>query len=184
MKTEYRLAECLRNLMSTTPLDTISVTTLTKNCKINRQTFYYHFHDIYDLLTLVYLNEKIKGIEETTNVKEMVKVIFEYYNENKFFIDASLSSAGKSLVQEFIYNNCYKSIYRFIGETTSGKKMHHTDKKIITRFYAMAYANSIVYYLSTYKNKTLQGLKQCFCFESDDFLEKAAINFNKNKNKK
>ncbi len=58
MKTEHRLAETLKSLMSEVPLDSISVTMLSERCHINRQTFYYHFHDIYDLLTLVFLDER------------------------------------------------------------------------------------------------------------------------------
>jgi AcrR family transcriptional regulator len=56
MKTEYRFAEALKEMMSEVSLDSISVTSLCKKCKVNRQTFYYHFHDIYDLLALVFLN--------------------------------------------------------------------------------------------------------------------------------
>ena len=62
MKTEHRLAEALKNMMSELPLEEISVAALTRRCKVNRQTFYYHFNDIYDLLALVFLNEKISTI--------------------------------------------------------------------------------------------------------------------------
>ena len=39
MKTEHRLAEALKEMMSGTPLDEISVTMLVRKCKVNRQTF-------------------------------------------------------------------------------------------------------------------------------------------------
>ena len=64
MKTQRRLAETLKDMMATTPIDNISVTTLSKKCGINRQTFYYHFHDVYDLLTLVFLNEKVEKLDK------------------------------------------------------------------------------------------------------------------------
>lgn len=179
MKTEHRLAETLKTLMSEVPLDSISVTTLAKRCHINRQTFYYHFHDIYDLLTLVFLDESIPKVEEATNIKMLVKIIYGYYALNKKFVDATLSSAGKELFQEFIYNVCYQNILRFIEEIFNSKKIRPNDKKIITRFYALAYSNSIVYYLSTYKTKSLEGLMTCFCFEEDDALEKAVEKFAK-----
>ena len=79
MKTEYRLAEALKNMMSEVPLDSISVTSLSKKCHVNRQTFYYHFHDIYDLLALVFLNEKIPHIDECRDSVEMVTAIYNYY---------------------------------------------------------------------------------------------------------
>ena len=173
MKTEYRLAETLKNMMSEVSLDSISVTTLTKKCKVNRQTFYYHFHDIYDLLTLIFLNEEIEDIGEAKNIKAMLTSIYQYYVKNKGFIDATLNSAAKELLEEFIYNCCYKSIMRFVNAVQDSKKLHINDRKAISRFYALAYSHSIVYYLATYKAKSLDGLLNCFSFESNGSLEEA-----------
>lgn len=173
MKTEYELARTLKTMMSEVPLDSISVTTLAKKCHVNRQTFYYHFHDIYDLLTLVFLNEQIPNIEESKTIRNCVTCIFEYYLKNRGFVDATINSAGKELFQEFIYNACYKNILRFVNEVNESKKLHINDRKAITRFYALAYANTIVYYLSTYKNKSIDGLLNCFAFESESVLKDA-----------
>lgn len=171
MKTEYRLAEALKNMMSEVPLDSISVTTLTKRCKVNRQTFYYHFHDIFDLLTLVFLNEEIENLNDAKNIKDVVIYVYKYYTNNKGFIDATLNSAGKELVEEFIYNTCYKMFLKFVGQIQDSKKLHLNDRKAISRFYALAYSHSIVYYLSTYKSKSLDGLLNCFLFEPSSVLE-------------
>ena len=168
MKTEYRLAEALKNMMSEVPLDSISVTTLTKKCKVNRQTFYYHFHDIYDLLTLIFLNEEIPELEEAQNVNDALAYIYKYYLKNKGFIDATLNSAGKELAEEFIYNVCYKTFLRLINQIQDSKKLHINDRKSIARFYALGYSHSIIYYLATYKAKSLDGLLNCFLFESSN----------------
>lgn len=177
MKTEYRLSEALKEMMESTPLDEISVVTLTKKCGINRQTFYYHFHDVYDLLTLVFLNERIRNIEKAKKLNDMVVMIYRYYEDNALFVDATLNGAGKELFQEFVYNNCYQTILRFVNEAPNNKKLLTNDRKSIARFYALAYAHNIVYYLSVFKNKTLQGLLSCFCFEKDENLAIAINNF-------
>jgi len=177
MKTEYRLSEALKEMMEKTPLDEISVVALTKKCDINRQTFYYHFHDIYDLLTLVFLNEKIRNIDKAKKLNEMVVAIYQYYEENALFIEAAINSAGKELFQEFIYNNCFQVILRFVNESQNNKKLLTSDRRSIARFYALGYAHSIVYYLSVFKNKSLQGLMSCFCFEKDENLAIAINNY-------
>ena len=53
IKTEKRMCNALKAMMEEKPLEEISVTSLSKKCHVNRQTFYYHFHDIYDLLSVV-----------------------------------------------------------------------------------------------------------------------------------
>ena len=155
MKTEHRLAEALKSMMSELPLEEISVAALTRRCKVHRQTFYYHFNDIYDLLALVFLNEKIEGIDDTRDSTEMVTVIYEYYEKNRSFIEGTLNSAGKDLFQEFVYNICYKCFMRYINNLSESKRININDKKNIVRFRAFAYSNSIVYYLSTHKSKSL-----------------------------
>lgn len=184
MKTEYKFAEALKTMMAQMPLDSISVTLLSKKCKVKRQTFYYHFHDIYDLLTLVFLNEKMEGISKVNDFKSMIRCIFNYYSENTAFIEATLNSAGKELVQEFINNSCYQTLFRIIGDNQLSKKITPNDRKLIARFYSLAISNSIVYYLTAYKTKTFNGMLGCFSFLDDDFLNNAINVIEKKKAKK
>lgn len=48
-RTKRRLANALRELLRTKPLEKIRIHDLTDRCDIHRQTFYYHFDDIYAL---------------------------------------------------------------------------------------------------------------------------------------
>jgi len=175
VKTEHRFAEALKSMMSELPLEEISVAALTRRCKVNRQTFYYHFHDIYDLLALVFLNETIPGVDEAMNSEQMAESIYNYYVKNQNFIDGTLNSAGKDLFEEFIYNTCYRCFTKFINLISDSKRISAPEKKNIVRFRAFAYSNSIVYYLSTHKSKSLSGLLACFCFENDENMRKEII---------
>ena len=80
MKTEQLLADTLKELMSNESLDRITVQELSSACNIKRQTFYYHFRDIYDLLTWMFLNENALINKEVKDWKEMVKMITKYAN--------------------------------------------------------------------------------------------------------
>lgn len=184
MKTEYRFAEALKTMMAEMPLDMISVTLLAKKCKVKRQTFYYHFHDVYDLLTLVFLNEKIEGIESTTNFEELIKCIYDYYYKNSAFIEATINSAGRELVQEFINNVCYQKFNKMINALPQSKSITANDRKLIARFYSLGISNSIVYYLTAYKSKSYHGMLNCFNFLKKDFLAEAIDNVNLKKGKK
>ena len=67
--------------MSELPLEEISVAALARRCKVNRQTFYYHFHDIYDLLTLVFLDEKIEGIDDNYLAQDIRADYLQMYDD-------------------------------------------------------------------------------------------------------
>ena len=55
--TKLALAQSLKQLMAERTLDKITVKEIVTRCGVNRQTFYYHFKDIYDLLDWMFVNE-------------------------------------------------------------------------------------------------------------------------------
>ena len=48
--TKRALAASLIKLLSQKPLDKVTVKDIIEDCGVNRQTFYYHFKDKYDLM--------------------------------------------------------------------------------------------------------------------------------------
>ena len=183
MKTDYRLALALKEMLAKMPLDSISVTSLSERCGISRKTFYYHFHDIYDLLTLLFLNEKVEGIQSAKTTNDVLTRIFDYYKKNSDFIDATINSAGRDLFEEFVYNNCYQSFLRIVNLVPESKKITMSEKKSIVRFYTAGYSSAIVFYLTNTKNKTLDGLKLALSFLGEDFLKEAVSGLSNSKSK-
>ena len=180
MKTGHALVLALKDLMAHQPIDTISVLQLSKKCGISRKTFYYHYHDIYDLLTQLFLEEKIQGANTCENYDQLIRCTFNYYKANEEFINASLNSAGKDLFVEFVYNTFYTSGIRFINKIDVDKKLTGLTKKSIARFYAYGYGQSIVYYLSNYRHRTIDGLMSTFTFINTKNFEQNVQNAIKN----
>ena len=55
--TKQLLAESLKELLTHKPVDKITVKEIVAGCGVNRQTFYYNFHDIYDLMEWILLED-------------------------------------------------------------------------------------------------------------------------------
>ncbi len=62
--TKEALARTLKDLMKEKKLDDITVKELVERCGVNRKTFYYHFHGIYDLLQWMIREDLIKAMGE------------------------------------------------------------------------------------------------------------------------
>ena len=60
--TKRFLAVALKELMKTKSFDKVTVKDLTEYCDINRQTFYYHFIDIRDLMEWIIYEDSKKII--------------------------------------------------------------------------------------------------------------------------
>ena len=78
--TKKALAESLKKLLSKNKLNKITIKEITEDCGVNRQTFYYHFKDIYDLLEWIYKNEVIQEIEEKTTYETWQQGFYIYLN--------------------------------------------------------------------------------------------------------
>ena len=48
--TKDAIAKALTDLLQERPIEKITIKDITDRCGISRQTFYYHFSDIYDLM--------------------------------------------------------------------------------------------------------------------------------------
>lgn len=64
--TKRAIASAFEELLEVTPLEQITVSAIAERTGINRQTFYYHFHDIHELIIWIYRN----GIEQALSSTE------------------------------------------------------------------------------------------------------------------
>ncbi|MCD8194938.1 MAG: hypothetical protein LUD22_01370 [Coprobacillus sp.] len=171
MKTEKKFVDTLKLLMETEPLEEITVSSLSKKCKVKRQTFYYHFHDMYDLLMVSYLYEEIPGINDVKSFEGLIEAIYKYYDQNRHFVDGTIDSACKDLFVEFIQNNSYQVLLRLIDNVPNSKGLTTHEKRAIARYHAFGVSNVVTIYINDHKNITLIDLKKQFVFLEEGFIE-------------
>lgn len=138
MTTEFILAEALKKMMALQPLEQITVKALVEKCDITRPTFYYHFHDIYDLLAWIFLNEKIEGIDKAASWQEAILKIGRYCVTNRSLVRQTHESAGRDLLIEFLNNNLYVFHLRAIETIDVQKRIDIDDRKRLALFYSAA----------------------------------------------
>ncbi len=119
MTTEAKFKYALKEMMLTQPLGAINVTALCAKCDCHRQTFYYHYQDIYDLLAAIFLNENIPGILEAATAKDALTALLLYAEDNLGFLRSSYNSAGHDLVDDFFYNKIMTKLFSLL---TQGNK--------------------------------------------------------------
>lgn len=98
-------------------IDKITVSRIIEHAKISRQTFYYHFQDIYELQEWIIKMdfEKITNrvIECKTTYKEALWYIFEYIHQQKLLIGKALKSSRREFIELLIFENIRKYIAGF-----------------------------------------------------------------------
>ncbi len=118
-KTKIVLADSLRRLMKKKPLDKIKIREIVDECGLNRQTFYYHFQDIYALVEWMYkfdgrniVNKYLHNKDIHTCCKEMIA----YLEENREELLCIMDSKAEIYFFEFLYDGV-KSCFNYLIKT-------------------------------------------------------------------
>lgn len=144
--TKKALATSLKKLLSKKELAKITISNITDDCGVNRQTFYYHFKDVYDLLEWIYLNEVIQsmdGKDTYDNWQQGFLSIFEYILDNKEFVKNTYNSISRDYFLGFIYKQTTILLMNVINELSKEINVSDEDKKFIANFYKYGFVGII-----------------------------------------
>ena len=135
MTTEAKLKQALREAMLNQPLSDINVTALCATCHIHRQTFYYHYQDIHDLLTAIFLSEEIEGLDSAKTIDETLLAILKYYKANFVFLRSAYGSSASEFVDDFVYGKIMSKVFSlFLLEDKYG--LSREESRTLARRYA------------------------------------------------
>ena len=81
--TKRAIAEALKQVCKEKPFDKISISDITAVCGLNRQTFYYHYQDKYELLSWIYYNENFAAIADDISLDNWNEKIHELLSNMK-----------------------------------------------------------------------------------------------------
>ena len=144
--TKKALATSLKKLLSKKELSKITISNITNDCGVNRQTFYYHFKDVYDLLEWIYLNEVIQSMDgkDTYDTwQQGFLSIFEYILDNKEFVKNTYNSISREFFLKFIYNQTKGLLMNIIEQKSKKLNVKEEDKEFIANFYKYGFVGIV-----------------------------------------
>ena len=136
--TKRALAASLKKLLAEKALDKITVTDLTEDCGVNRQTFYYHFRDIYDLVEWIYTSEASAALGEKKTYdtwQQGFLEIFRYAQENRAFVLRTYHSLSREHLERYLFSEAYALLEGVVEEQAAGRSIRSEDKAFIANFY-------------------------------------------------
>lgn len=150
LMTKKALANSLKRLMRKKPLQKITIKDIVSDCGVNRQTFYYHFQDIYDLLDWIYETEIIDDMHEYKTYEKWQQgflKIFCYIEDNKEFCMNTLDSLGKEHLANFLHDNTFDLLISVVNEVSEDMDVLDEDKEFIANFYTCAFVNLVIIWM-------------------------------------
>lgn len=137
-RTENTIIEAFWELLNEKPYNKITVNNIVKKCEMNRNTFYYHFHDIPDLLE--------KSIKKETDAIILKHQHYEFIDDYLKPIVQSILDRKKAIFN--IYHSIDRDIFlnelekillyyvdQYIDIIIQDFTLQSQDRQLLVRFY-------------------------------------------------
>ncbi|NBK97305.1 MAG: TetR family transcriptional regulator [Erysipelotrichia bacterium] len=139
--TKDALKQSFMQLLEEKTLDSIKVKDIVSRCSVNRNTFYYHFHDIYELMDYIFTSEAeqlitLNKVEE--NWQESFTNICNYLLTHKKMIYHVYFSINREQLEKYLYDVVSDVLLKIIHYEVKDKKISEQTCKILCDFFKYA----------------------------------------------
>ena len=165
--TKESLGAALKQMLTVKPIDKITVKDLVEICGVNRQTFYYHFDDVYDLLEWVFEEDANRVLPSEVvyeHWRDDVMMFFKYLADNSVFALNIYNSNSRIYMLRYFKRRLQGCIRSFAIIVSDGKNIDRTDFEFVVEFYA----NCVVGLISQWLDLGMQLPKE---ITQDRFLK-------------
>ena len=146
--TKQELSAALKTLMSQKPLEKISIREITDLCGLRRETFYYHFADIYDLVKWMFEEEAIVLLRQHEGVQLWQEGLLQLFHY--------MLSIGHSHLRKFFQADIYGIVQRTVEQLS--REMGCPADELVTQFYVIALVGTVESWLLGELDRTPEEL--------------------------
>lgn len=188
-KTKDLLVSSLQELLLTKPLDKIRISDITDHCGMNRQTFYYHFHDIYDLIEYAYYHDSsrpyiIDKLAESApfSWRNAFDELLNYIHDNEIFILRIRHSLSSNYLTNILKHSVEEYLHKVLH--IANEEYHVSEKNMnnIQIFYNNAIVGRILEWIDHDMKEEIEELSSALTTLMEGTLENTLLCFSKQEN--
>lgn len=150
--TKMNLGIALKKLLKEKPLEKIRIHDLTKLAGINRQSFYYHYADIYALVGDVIRTAIFETVGEHCTMdtwEEGMLAMYQRTLEEKEFVVAVYNAIPKERIQLFLEDVLTTYMIYALKDTAGGQLLSEEDRDIFIRFITYGFTGTYLQWIQT-----------------------------------
>ena len=139
--TKQTIRTALMKLLNERPLDKITIKDIVEDCGINRNTFYYHFQDIYALVEDIFEREAESVLSrnmEHFNWTEGLSESLKFALENKKAIYHIYNSVNREQLERYLFRLTEDVMEKVVRYEADGLQVDDQDVHYIALFYKHA----------------------------------------------
>lgn len=138
-KTKEALASALRQMMAVKPVDKVTVKDIVEVCGVNRQTFYYHFDDVDELLEWIFEQDSDLVFPREVVRERWLDDMMNYLDwliSNSDFTMNVYHSSSRLYMMRYLKERMKDCIRQYVELASEGMSIDRQDFEFIVEFYA------------------------------------------------
>ena len=151
--TKNKLANAYKELASKKDLNKITISDITDLCGVNRQTFYYHFHDIYDLIKWTFTDiaeQAFKGNVTVDTWQAGMENICRVMLEDKEFLTRAFHSSYRECLDRIVFTIAFEISGEIIKNETKDESCYkNSAKELVAMYYGNACGGMLLNWMRT-----------------------------------
>ncbi|HWT73938.1 MAG TPA: dihydroxyacetone kinase transcriptional activator DhaS [Mobilitalea sp.] len=145
--TKKAIATGIKELTKKKSFDKITVSDITEICGLNRQTFYYHFQDKYELVNWIYYNEAISlvinDLAYENSAEKIYMMLSKMKSEDYFYVN-TLKASVKNEFEAYLFKVISELFCDVIEKIAANSKMEENEIRFIAEFYSYGIVGLII----------------------------------------
>lgn len=169
-----QMAASLKKLMTRKNLGRITIQELADDCGINRYTFYYHFQDIYDLLSWTFRQDFEKLFADRSRcptLEAWIQNLIRYLKENAAVCKSALSSMGGDSFRRICVEDISGMMHDRLRELCRGRAVPDDYLDFLAAFYLEAVSGIMIGWIQSDMESSEEQLTRYLLIALEGSLE-------------
>lgn len=132
-----RIAAAFLTLIKQKNVDKISVKDLAKHCQISRQTFYYHYQDILEVVEWIFhrrMEDLLAKSLQCDSAEEAMTMFLDFSEDNRAFIQKLLSSKYHEIISRLLISSLKNFLQDFFRLKLPDTSISYSDMDMTLTF--------------------------------------------------
>jgi len=172
--TQDLILDTFERMLEQMPLEKITVTSLIKECNIGRNTFYYHYEDIYALVDEMLLRSlgKYEYSGETGNWKSVMKSLLYACRENRKKVYHLFYSLSRDRLEQYVFSRTNTTVHNYIHRIAEERNVDPEREEVITDIVKYSLYGFIIQFFVTGMHADIDVSVDRYGIIFDELLEK------------
>ena len=135
--TRDAIKQSFLKLLNERPLSQIKVRDIVSDCGVNRNTFYYYFHDIPSLVEEMVMEQAeaiIRQYPSADTVRDFFETAISYILERKTLFLHIYHSSNREIFETYLWQMCEQIVALYIEAVLDGRQIKETDRLMIVQY--------------------------------------------------